>query len=283
MEEGKLNYKNSRMYVGIGWAQGGRPYMQDAFSVVLTYDEDPCTDFLGVFDGHGPSGGEIARYVAVNLFSNVMHKYLRKNMNLPTAIEKGFFEVDEGIKLEHEIKGRTARGGTTAVAVWIRHGRLFCAHVGDSRAVLSRGGKAVPITADHKPDAKPERMRIEKAGGVVLNNRVLGVLGVARSFADFGFKNKVGAKPSEQMVTIVPDIAVHQLSDGVDFVVLATDGIWDVMSNQEVVDFVAEQVKAMVPLQAICEELVNECKVPFLTQTGYLAQDNMTVVLGIFK
>jgi serine/threonine protein phosphatase PrpC len=66
--------------------------------------------------------------------------------------------------------------------------RLYCANVGDSRAVLCRGGAAVALSVDQTPGRPDERSRIEAAGGRVVKNRLYGVLGVSRSFGDLRFK-----------------------------------------------------------------------------------------------
>ncbi len=237
---GKLNYQNSRMYVGIAWSQGGRPCMQDAFAVVLNCDDDPATDFLAVFDGHGPDGGDIARHAALNLFPDVMDSLIdaessssshcKTDERVERAIEEGFCNLDEnmrrdGVKNNAAPNGKALRGGATACVVWFRRGKFYCANIGDSRAVVSRRGQAIPVTLDHKPDATREKKRIEAAGGWVERNRVAGVLGVARSFADFNFKAELDAKPSEQVVSVVPDIVIQSL-EHVEFLVIATDGVW---------------------------------------------------------
>ena len=87
------------------------------------------------------------------------------------------------------------KSGSTAVVVLMRRGvsgeptRLYCANVGDSKAVLCRNGKAVEMSYDHKPSREDERQRIIEAGGTVITNRLYGVLGVSRSFGDLRFKN----------------------------------------------------------------------------------------------
>ncbi len=287
--------------------------MQDAFTVVLNYDKDPCTDFMGVFDGHGPAGAECARYVACHLFGVVMKKYL-ENADFPKAIRDGFVELDAGIERELFVRrdrlprggagagaGTGAagqRGGSTACAVWIRHGRCYCANVGDSRAVASRRGRAVAVTMDHRPAVTAERNRVLGAGGSVTNDRVDGVLGVTRAFGDFAHKRpgrgawgarrgRGGPPSAEPVVSVIPHISTFCVrEDGVEFVVVATDGVWDVMTNQQVVDFVTARVRRLVPLQAICQDLLTECKIPFCTDViygGMAGQDNTTVIIGIFK
>ena len=282
--EGKLNFKNSRMYVGIAWNQGGRPYMQDAFSLILNYEKDPCTDFLGVFDGHGPNGGPIARYVALNLFNVVMKKYLDQKQQLQEAIQAGFSELDESMRTESSLmksSGTAVLGGTTALCIWVRHGIMYIAHVGDTRMVMSKKGVAYQVTEDHKPSNNKEFQRIRNARGFVCNDRVLGVLGVARAFADYKYKANEDLPADEQLITACPDLTMVG-DENVDFIVLASDGVWDLMTNQEVVNFIRQRMEELSPLQNICADLLKKCKLPIYTLTG-IGQDNMTIIIGIFK
>ena len=80
------------------------------------------------------------------------------------------------------------RAGTTAVTVLITKDKYYIANIGDSRAVLSRGGQAVKMSTDHKPDLNEERTRIERAGGFVQQGRVNGTLSLSRAFGDFEYK-----------------------------------------------------------------------------------------------
>ena len=85
---------------------------------------------------------------------------------------------------------------------------------------------AVPLSIDHKPNSKEERQRIENAGGVVVwagTWRVGGVLAVSRAFGD---------RPLKRFVIPTPDIKQEQLTSDDEFIILASDGLWDVVSNQ---------------------------------------------------
>jgi len=290
--EGRLNYENSRMYVGIGWSQADRPSMQDAFSVLLNSEEDSSVDFLSVYDGHGSDGCFVAAFVAENLHAVVMNH--RKKNSMADAIEQGFYRVDyllrekiteaqdDSLSLkESEYRNSKGDGGSTAAAIWLSKNKIYCAHVGDSRIILSRRGQAVVLTRDHKPDSKEEYERIINAGGSVVNGRVNGLLGVSRAFANFAFKD-VKRPSSEQLVTVKPAQSQHVIRKG-DFVVLASDGVWDAMSNQSVVDFIRYKLKNMVPVQTICAELLQECLSPFNLFQTLGGRDNMTIILALFK
>lgn len=125
--------------------------------------------------------------------------------------------------------------GSTGVSVLIVNKTIYVANVGDSRAVLcTSGGRAMEMSSDHKPSREDERLRIEKLGGKVIHYgtwRVQGILAVSRAFGDRRLKTYVSA---------TPEMRSRQLQDGDDFLILASDGVWDVLSSQAAVDIVQQ-------------------------------------------
>jgi len=138
----------------------------------------------------------------------------------------------------------TVPGGSTACAVWIfkDQSQIYSANVGDSRFILSYNGRAVPVTVDHKPSAACERARIARAGGYVENDRVNGTLGVARAFGDFTFKKSANVKPHEQPVIALPDVRAVAIDSSIDFMVIASDGVWDLMTVSDRIAFACSLV-----------------------------------------
>lgn len=171
--------------------------------------------------------------------------------------------------------------GTTACVVLLTPTHVVCANAGDSRAVISRlGNKAIPLSYDHKPDDEEEERRIRAAGGYVAGGRVEGDLAVSRGLGDFRFKNMdvvmtataafrekengsdvpMQARkmmPGDQKVSPIPDIVIqprNPLQD--EFIIVACDGIWDVQTNYEAVQTVAELFKeGEANLGLVCEEV----------------------------
>ncbi|KAF4635867.1 hypothetical protein G7Y89_g2234 [Cudoniella acicularis] len=107
---------------------------------------------------------------------------------------------------------------------------LYTANVGDARIVLCRNGKALRLSYDHKGSDENEGKRIANAGGLILNNRVNGVLAVTRALGDAYMKDLVTGHPYTTETVIQPDLD--------EFIILACDGLWDVCSDQEAVDLV---------------------------------------------
>ncbi|KAL9137328.1 MAG: hypothetical protein Q9175_001455 [Cornicularia normoerica] len=107
---------------------------------------------------------------------------------------------------------------------------LYTANVGDARIVLCRNGKALRLSYDHKGSDENEGKRISNAGGLILNNRVNGVLAVTRALGDAYMKDLVTGHPYTTETVIQPDID--------EFLILACDGLWDVCTDQEAVDLI---------------------------------------------
>ncbi|OUC45475.1 protein phosphatase 2C [Trichinella nativa] len=251
---------NSYLKVGSSSMQGWRIQMEDAHTHLLSLPEDEKVSFFGVYDGHG--GACASRYASCHLHKAIAQT---KAFGIVAALHHG---------------NLVGVAGTTAVIVMLKEDTLFCGNVGDSRAVISAGGVAEPLSFDHKPVNEGEIKRIFSAGGWVEFNRVNGNLAMSRALGDFIYKACHEKSPKEQIVTAYPDVVSRSLTDADEFIVLACDGVWDVMTNQEVVDFCRERIAAgLAPEKvAICEELLLQCLAPDC-QMGGLGCDNMTVIL----
>mmetsp|Transcript_87019 Transcript_87019/g.254646 ORF Transcript_87019/g.254646 Transcript_87019/m.254646 type:complete len:514 (+) Transcript_87019:124-1665(+) len=182
--------------------------------------------------------------------------------------------------------------------------RLLVACVGDSRAVLCRadGGApgsgqqlaAVPLSEDHKPNLPGEMDRITRAGGSVerrqvgpiVHFRVNGNLNLSRSIGDLEYKKNPCLSPPEQMICATPDVQTFKREPSDEFLILACDGVWDVLGNQEAIDFVHERLPEWLsagrPLSGIMEEMLDHCVSPDLALTNGLGGDNMTAMLVVF-
>eukprot|EP00245_Coleochaete_scutata_P004195 TRINITY_DN16472_c0_g1_i1.p1 TRINITY_DN16472_c0_g1~~TRINITY_DN16472_c0_g1_i1.p1 ORF type:complete len:673 (+),score=138.41 TRINITY_DN16472_c0_g1_i1:461-2479(+) len=127
--------------------------------------------------------------------------------------------------------------GSTAVVAVVGKANLVVANVGDSRAVLSRGGRTIALSKDHKPEREDEMARVEQAGGRVIfwnGWRVLGVLAMSRAIGDRYLKPYVIAEP---------EVTFTLRSDDDEFLILASDGLWDVMENEKACDIVRRCMK----------------------------------------
>ncbi|KAF2005563.1 PP2C-domain-containing protein [Amniculicola lignicola CBS 123094] len=122
---------------------------------------------------------------------------------------------------------------------------LYTANVGDARIVLCRNGRALRLSYDHKGSDENEGRRVASAGGLILNNRVNGVLAVTRALGDAYMKDLVTGHPYTTETVIQPD------QD--EFLILACDGLWDVCSDQEAVDLVRSTQDPQAASKALVE------------------------------
>ncbi|KAL7303286.1 hypothetical protein TKK_0004478 [Trichogramma kaykai] len=279
--------KDDNYKVGSSCMQGWRVKMEDSHVHILSLPDDPNSAFFAVYDGHG--GAVMAQYAGKHLHEFVTNQPEYKEGKIEEALKKGFLEIDKVMQTDEATKN--AQAGTTVISVLIKDNVLYCANAGDSRAVASVAGKAVPLSYDHKPMLKEEKDRIEAAGGWVEFNRVNGHLALSRALGDFMFKKNENVKAEDQIVTALPTIQRHEITEDWEFVVLACDGIWDVMSSEAVIEFIRTRFAESANIEPneennyidpeeICEQLINHCLAPdALMGTGC---DNMTVVLVSF-
>jgi len=171
--------------------------------------------------------------------------------------------------------------GSTACVALFQNNQLIVANAGDSRCVLSRKGQSYNLSRDHKPELEIERDRILRAGGFIHAGRINGSLNLARAIGDMEFKQNKFLPAEKQIVTANPDINVVELCEDDEFIVLACDGVWDVMSSQQVVDFIHEHINVDDKLSTVCEKVLAKCLAPS-TALGE-GCDNMTIIIVQFK
>ncbi|KAH9572848.1 hypothetical protein CY35_02G173300 [Sphagnum magellanicum] len=253
--------ENMKFSYGYSSLRGRRTSMEDFHDAKSSKVGDQVIGLFGVFDGHG--GSRAAEYVKKNLFDNLL-KHPKFIDDTKLAIAESYKQTDQDY-LRAESNQQRDAGSTASTAVLVGD-CLLVANVGDSRAVICRGGKAFALSNDHKPNRIDERRRIEDAGGVVMWDgtwRVGGVLAVSRAFGNRLLKRYVVAEPEIQEDTI---------EEGVDFLILASDGLWDVVSNQEAVSIIESITDA--------EEAANR-----LTDEAYRrgSCDNITCIIVRFN
>ncbi|KAI9614767.1 hypothetical protein H4Q26_009159 [Puccinia striiformis f. sp. tritici PST-130] len=277
---------------GVSEMQGWRLTMEDAHAAVLDLNNAPPngsstssvsasspkerTRFFAVYDGHG---GQLDR---CQFSGDTVHFRLRSTSeyqsgNYLAALKRAFLATDEDLRSNPDFVNDPS--GCTAVAALITpDGKLMVANAGDSRSVLSVNGLAEPMSHDHKPVNRGENDRIVAAGGFVEFGRVNGNLALSRAIGDFEFKQNKGLSPEAQVVTADPDILTHQITEEDEFLILACDGIWDVYSNQQVVDRVRRLIGERKTLEQVAEQMIDYCLAPDC-EWGGVGCDNMTFMV----
>ncbi|KOO35445.1 protein phosphatase 1f [Chrysochromulina tobinii] len=209
--------------------QGRRPNQEDRLHACDRLPGHPDCALYAVYDGHG--GARAAIFCAERMQGYLTRSSHFKARDLAKALHEAFRDCEADFIM---VAGREGlRDGTTAVVALVEAKTLTVAHVGDSRGVLCRaGGETISITQDHKPELEAERRRIEALGGFVSHIgcwRAMGILAMSRAIGDLFLKPYVSAEP---------DISTVQLEDTDEFVVLASDGVFDVFDNEQVVQIV---------------------------------------------
>ncbi|RWR75265.1 Protein phosphatase 2C PP2C-like domain-containing protein [Cinnamomum micranthum f. kanehirae] len=252
--------QNGKFSYGYASSQGKRNSMEDFYETTVAGVHGEIVGLFGVFDGHG--GAQAAEYVKQNLFSNLI-KDAKFITDTKSAIVDAYNHTDSDFLNSENNQNRDA-GSTASTAILVGD-RLLVANVGDSRAVICRNGKAIAVSRDHKPDQTDERQRIEDAGGFVMwagTWRVGGVLAVSRAFGD---------KPLKQYVVADPEIKEEVVDSSLEFLILASDGLWDVVTNEESVSL----VKSIDNPEQAAKKLMQEA-----SQRG--SADNITCVVVRF-
>ena len=165
---------------------------------------------------------------------------------LSQAVVQAYVNMDDELrKLEN-----VSVSGSTCVLVIITPSHILCANVGDSRCVLGTKiekknqihNVCIALSEDHKPSLPEEKLRISEAGGFVADDRVNGELAMSRALGDFVYKGNVELAADKQAVICYPDIAIQRRTPHDGVLILACDGVWDVVSNDDAVSYLQDIV-----------------------------------------
>lgn len=247
---------------------GRRDTMEDEHVTVIF---DNGINLYGVFDGHG--GTNTAVFLREELPKELYKALITSRINLNDKEAVKIAIVNTYANLDAQIFKKGGDSGSTAVVILQIYNTLYFINLGDSRAILVQEGKVVHATIDQKP--KDEIDRITAAGGVVIFGRVAGVLAVARAFGDNDLKIDENGKylGPNAPVSSVPVITTFDMNPNTTYIaLLACDGLWDVMTNEEV----AEQLPPVGQLTSVCKNLIDEA-----IEKG--SRDNISVMITVFK
>ncbi|XP_071730578.1 probable protein phosphatase 2C 34 [Rutidosis leptorrhynchoides] len=302
---GNVNAKWSSNYASAYSKGGNKGINQDCFIVWEAFGGKEDVMFCGVFDGHGPWGHLVGKRVKKVMPAYLLHYWqeavaqssiLMNGDLVKTTIydhigmwKKSFMKTCSTVDYDLEIHPviDTFYSGTAAITI-IREGDLIVlANVGDSRAVLgttSDDGSLVAdqLTVDFKPSLPEESERIHKSGGIVCESddepgvsRIRATndelpegpgLALSRAFGDF-FVKDFG-------LISEPDVIQRTITTKDRFVILATDGVWDVVSNEKAVEIVASASERDEAAKRLVEYAAGQWK----RQRPGFATDDISVV-----
>lgn len=299
---------------GVASLQGRRNTQEDRWVVLPVIEADEQLGwqdaaYFGLYDGHG--GEECANILHEQLHSWIFKRSSDSDTSTTDTLSSCFTELDSFVCDYLLHKGDLS--GSTATSVILspsssstsNNVHVCVGHVGDCRLVLAkRNGDIETITSDHRLDLMSERERILQLGGRVVNNRVNGVMAITRAFGDLEFKGLLdrrghsGSSSSLGMATTLrehhnpfsnddektpallvarPDIHELELDPTVDeLLVLACDGLWDVMTSEEAAEIARDRIRYHQNLPLAAKELAQEA-------IRRYSNDNITVILVLLE
>ncbi|XP_042391775.1 probable protein phosphatase 2C 74 [Zingiber officinale] len=229
--------------------RGQRHKMEDGYVVISNIHGDSKQAFFGVFDGHG--GRAAVDFVSEKLGKNIVTALdevedeegeREANGRVEMAIRAGYSTTDR------EFLNQGLTSGACAATVLVKDGEMHVANVGDCRVVMSHRGVANALTDDHRAAREDERNRIQNNGGFVTCHngtwRVQDTLAVSRSFGDLSLKEWIISEPEIKNIHLTPDC---------EFLILASDGLWDKVTNQEAVDVVSRHGSLLESCKVLIE------------------------------
>lgn len=199
--------------------------MEDTYCYEDNFAGDVSCGLFGVFDGHG--GSAVSEYLKERMPEELRSRIENDSpSDLVGIIEDTFEKIDKEVKMLD-----SEQCGSTACIAIIRkesgHKVLYIANVGDTRAVLSRNGVEERLSVDHRVAEAGEKERVLSSGGIILNDRVGGSLILTRAFGDYALK--------DSGVIVTPTIRKHFIRPFDRYVVIASDGVYDTMTDQDVI------------------------------------------------
>ncbi|KAA3490641.1 putative protein phosphatase 2C 27 [Gossypium australe] len=258
---------------------GGRSYMEDTHVCIADLAKnfgrnlmsEDTVSFYGVFDGHG--GKDASQFVRDHL-PRVIVEDADFPLDIEKAVTRSFMETDAAFAKSCSLESALA-SGTTALTAMIFGRSLLVANAGDSRAVLSRCGTAIEMSKDHRPCCMIERRRIESLGGFIDDGYLNGQLGVTRALGNWHLEGMKEMGERVGPLSAEPELKMITLTKEDEFLIIGSDGIWDVFTSQNAVDFTRRRLQEHNDVKLCCKEMVGEA-----IKRG--ATDNLTVVLVSF-
>ncbi|XP_004503481.1 probable protein phosphatase 2C 6 [Cicer arietinum] len=289
---------------GVSWGHtsviGRRKEMEDAVAVIPGFMSRTCdhvggctapgsrssgeigpVHFFGVYDGHG--GSEVAKFCAKRMHDVIAEEWDREieggaewQRRWEAVFANGFEKTDNEIESDAVAPEMV---GSTASVVVLSGCQIITSNCGDSRVVLCRRTQTLPLTVDQKPDREDELLRIEGEGGKVIHwngARVFGVLAMSRA---------IGDRYLRPWIIPVPEITFTARTDEDECLILASDGLWDVMTNEEVGDIARHILRRRRRSLSMEEISPAQVVADSLTEIAYSrnSKDNISIIVVDLK
>ena len=271
---------------------------QDSFLVLQNEYNLKDFNIFAVMDGHGVNGHLVSRFVT-KYFTSFFKKnkkmnssnssedqiFYRLKKNDHDVLKRAFRHAERDIEKNSDIDANFS--GTTCVMVFQVGNRILCGNVGDSRAIMVKGDKAIPLSIDQKPDDPEESKRIKENGGEISQyeedgeksgpfrvwqkGEVYPGIAMSRSIGDF-VASKLGVIPEPKFID-------EKIDKDTKFIIVASDGIWEFLDNDTVKNMVKPFYEKNDPNGA-CKELIKKAT-EFWNQEDVVV-DDITVIVVFF-
>ena len=273
---------------------------QDNYFIYTNFNNDSNNIYMGVCDGHGKYGQDISSFLVTNLplvlgnflrIFNIRDISLSETQTLLPIVSNSFKQVNKNLFLEQNFDCNLS--GSTCVSLIYTRKKVFCINIGDSRCIVGKfdgyNWKSESLSIDHKPSLEKEKERILNNGGEIrqskddngefigpqrvwVKNTDVPGLAMSRSFGD-EVAHQIG-------VVCEPEIFEYELHQEDKFIILASDGLWEFMTNQEVIDIVKDYYISENYKGATKHLYKESCK-KWLDEEG--AIDDITIIVVFFK
>ena len=169
--------------------------------------------------------------------------------------------------------------GTTVNIMLIKNGIIYIANAGDSLSIMYKNKKAYNLNKEHQTIIESEKQRVLKSGAYITGCRINGMLNLTRAIGDLKFKSNINLKRHEQSVIALPEITKIEDTEGIDFIIMGCDGVWDCVKRQMVCEFVEKEIKEnpKKDLSEILKKIFDRCVSP--VSGVVLGTDNMSCII----
>ena len=229
--------------------------MEDKSKSIENFNNDKNQMIFEIFDGHG--GDEMSTYLQANLAKIYKQNLLLNKGNIILSLKNAFLDADDEMRGQLNIEGL----GSTGTLVHIIQGlgpilEVYSANVGDSRVSLISPEHIIRLSYDHRTTDEKEKKRILESGMEIIDDRICGTLMLTRIFGNYEYKEE-NENDNNKGLICEPFISKIEIDLSIEnqFLILASDGIWDILTEEEVQNI----IKKYQDTQKICSIIIKKC------------------------
>ena len=229
--------------------------MEDKSKSIENFNNDKNQMVFEIFDGHG--GDEMSTYLQANLAKIYKQNLLLNKGNIILSLKNAFHDADDEMRGQLNMEGLGSTG--TLVHIVRRLGpvlEVYSANVGDSRVSLISPEHIIRLSYDHRTTDEKEKKRILESGMEIIDDRICGTLMLTRIFGNYEYKEE-NENGNNKGLICEPFISKIEIDLSIEnqFLILASDGIWDILTEEEIQNI----IKKYQDTQKICSIIIKKC------------------------